>query len=228
MVKNSSATPMRKKKSNVPLRGKSSEKTNYYPPVLTVYAFPSPFAFEAYIYSRGNQFNNDEDDVYLKKFEICMNPNPDDPNQQPCPYLDEANFVKIVYRRKPNSDNDHLVGVKKPYWRQIMIRYPKEGDSTPETRQEGLEVLKKFMTDPDHTNYPPNEIVLRDATDEDNYMPLDHFFLDWDIKKFMVEDIPEEDMNNEFYEKFRDFADKCWAGKFKSEFAYKLGFPKEE
>ena len=228
MVKKLSASPMKKKKESAPSRGaKTTVSSTFHPPVITVYAFPPPFSFEAYIYSKGNQFDNDQDDGYLKKFEICMNPNSDDPNQQPCPYLDEANFVKFVYRRKPDTDNEHMVGVKKPFWRGIMIRYPNGGESTSETRQEGLAVLKRFMTDPAYTFYPPKDIVLRDATDEDDYKPLDHFFMDWDIKNFIIEDVPKQDLNNKFYETYQDFADKIWSGKNKSEYAYGLGYPRE-
>jgi hypothetical protein len=53
------------------------------------------------------------------------------------------------------------------YSRWWMIRYPKENESTPETRKEGLHVIKIFFMSKKGTNFPPNDIKLVDDTDGD-------------------------------------------------------------
>ena len=207
----------------MPTRQDVKKKTTSAPPTLTVRTFKPPFTFEAYIFAKGNQYNSDADDGYMKGFIDYVDTNT--PNEHVSEQLDQGNFTSFVYRRIPDTPNEHMVGIKNPYWRGIIIRYPPESESTPETREQGLEQLKAFLMDGRFSQYPATNIITRDATDEDNYEPLDNYFMDWDIKSFLEEDVAEEDLNSTFYTTYQDFADKVWAGRFKSEFAYSIGFP---
>ena len=53
--------------------------------------------------------------------------------------FDGANFTRQYWRRIPGTANEHLTNQKDVYWRKIQIRYPRGGESTGETRQQGLE-----------------------------------------------------------------------------------------
>ena len=205
-----SGSPIKKKKNELPGRKKKRNTA----PTLTVYAFHETFALEAYIY------DHNEDDGYTRSYRQMIDGVP----EFQCSELQEANFNRYYYRRRPGSNNEILVG-RKNYWRLIMIRYPPEQESTAETRQQGLEVLSSFLKNPEYTRFPPKTIDTIDATSEDNPLPLDHFFLDRDIQEIMEEDIEEANLNSDFFQKFPDFARLCWSGNHYSNWARGLGFP---
>jgi hypothetical protein len=129
----------------------------------------------------------------------------------------------MPYQRLPNTPNEHAVNGN-GFWRQMVLRYPPEGESTPETRQEGLSLLSTFLKDPLHTRYPPTVITLIDETDIDNIPSLDHYFFDDTIQEIMIEDLDETILNGTFFNEYSDFALKCWAYPFVSNWAVSLGF----
>ena len=192
-------------------------------PTLTVHAFKEPLTFEAYIYeaSPGN-------DGFVASFQKVMD------GSDRCDYLTEANFTKFVWRRDPNHSNDpnsentilhNTSTAKKDFWRGIMIRYPNNEGSSPETREEGLQVLKSFLMDPQFTDYPPSDIETMDATNMEDPPALDEYFLDHGIKAFLTEDLEESDFDPGFYDRYTEFAQKCWSHSKPSKWALKLGFP---
>ena len=139
--------------------------------------------------------------------------------------LDGANFTAYMYRRQPNSNNQVMHNDGTDFWRMLLIRYPPNGESTAQSRQEGMEALRQFLMDDRFSDFPPSTIGLTDATDEENYTPLDDLFLDSGIKTLMEEDVPVHDLNSNFYASYPDFALKCWGGRFRSPYANILGFP---
>jgi len=214
--KSNSLSPSRKTKPSPPTK-KTKQARNQL--VLTVLAFMFPFAFEVYILSKGTN------DGYLNGL-LCWlsGSNPDGTDVPPSAELDEANVHSCPYRRVPNTANVPLEGDNR-FWRRIIVRYPPEGESTPATRQKGLQLISTFFKDPVHSRFPPQNIELVDATDEENPKSLDEYFMDADIKTLMQEDMEEGILNNTFFGTFTDFARKCWKYPFVSPWAMSLGFP---
>jgi hypothetical protein len=66
-----------------------------------------------------------------------------------------------------------------------MIWYPPENESTPDTRKEGLGVIKIFFMSKKETDFPPHDIKLVDDTDGDFPAILDLFFMDDDIEEIL-------------------------------------------
>ena len=213
---NGNGSPPRKKKEKSPSMKDRRKMKQKNAPMITVRAFHSCFTMEAYFFEK-----NDGNDAFLHSYKKYTD------NEITCSYLEAAGFTDMVYRRRTGSDNDILVNSddKRPFWRAIMIRYPPGGESTPETRQEGLTVARQFFLDSTFSDYPPKNIQIVDATSMDNPPPLDDFFLNKDIETFMKEDIEEDLLNGEFYEKYPALARKCWGGNFPSPFARSLGYP---
>ena len=144
----------------------------------------------------------------------------------PSEELDSGNFHRTDFRRQPNTDNEHLTNDADDFWRRVVIRYPPNQESTPESRQEGLKLLSAFFKDPKHSKFPPKEITLIDATDEDNFPPLDEFLMDEDIRACMEEDMDRKILNGSFYGQYKEFALKCWGHSFVSQWAVNtLGYP---
>ena len=180
---------------------------------MTVRAFHSIFQMEAYIFEKG-----DGEDGFLNHIrQFCA----DDLESE---VLTELGINNLVPRRMPNTNNVAMNGTR-GYWRQIIIRYLDGEPSTPQTRQHGLAELKAFLLDPANTRYPPADIETEDVTDPENPQPLDHFFMDENIKEFMEEDIESHQLNPSFVTNFPEVARLCWAHHHVSEWARTLGFP---
>ena len=105
------------------------------------------------------------------------------------------------------------------HMRFVIVRYPKERESTAQTRKEGLELIGSFFMDPKFSKFPPVAIEKIDQTDEDDPCPLDTFFKDEDIEEFMRTDVAEKELDSDFVEKYSDFAKLCWSGNHYSDFA---------
>jgi hypothetical protein len=209
-------TPLAKKKTSVtPKKAKKLAGA----PTLTVTAFSNPFRCEAYVYS-----SKSGSDGYLYEVQCALaGIRSDGTVVPPDPVLVEGNFHSTVYRRLPNTKNEHALNGN-GFWRQMVLRYPPEGESTSKTRQEGLSLLSTFLKDPLHTRYPPTIITLIDETDVDNVPSLDHYFFDDTIQEIMIEDLDETILNGNFFNEYSDFALKCWAYPFVSNWAVSLGF----
>jgi hypothetical protein len=217
--KKPSSPPRKKKSTPTPKKVKKIGAE----PILTVTRFSDPFTFEMYIYS-----SKPGNDGYLNGLQVALaGTRSDGTVVPPVPALVEGNFHSVPYRRLPNTPNEHAMGGN-GFWRYVVLRYPTQGESTPETRQEGLALLSTFLKDPEHTRFPPNNITLIDETDEENPPALDHYFFDDTIQEIMNEDIDETILNGNFYAGYNDFARKCWAYPFVSVWARSLGFPGPE
>jgi hypothetical protein len=217
--------PYKKESSSPPRKTKSSPTTKKIKriggePTLTVTRFMDPLTLELFIYSRtpGN-------DGYLNGLQVALaGSTADGTVVPPSPVLVNGNFHSVPWRRMPNTANQHAVSSNQ-FWRCVILRYPLEGESTPETRQQGLELLSTFLRDPAHTRFPPAHITLIDETNDDNAPSLDHFLFDDTIEEVMKEDIDENLLNGNFYSNYNQFALKCWAYPFNSPWARSLGFP---
>ena len=205
-------SPKKRKNAPLPMRIKQEKG-----PFLRVYSFGPEFSFEMYIIEKDS-----ENDEYLKGISDYIE-SPPNTNEKHS-LVDECNFYKKAYRRIPQSANEHLCGTKKGYWRSVILRYPKENESTPQTRQDGLNALSSFLKDSRFSKYPINNIITVDMTDEDNLPSLDTFLMDDDIKNIMEQDIDEEELNKEFVSKYPEFAKRIYAGNNYSDWARTLGF----
>jgi hypothetical protein len=208
--KKAHGSPPRRKNAPMPQRKK---KLSYQ---LTVQAFPEPFAFEKYIFHYGN----DEKDGFLYSLKQFLSGNLEENPQT----LVDANVTACPDHRIPFSNDEVLKDADNVYHRCIIVRYPKEGESTPETRITGLNLLADFFMDHNFSKFPPAFIDKSDITDLDNPSPLDMFFLDKEIKDFIIQAIDEKYLNKTFVATFPEFAKLCWSGKHISVFAQSLGF----
>lgn len=138
--------------------------------------------------------------------------------------LTEANFGPFKFRRRPNSNNEIMLDPKE-YWRCVFLRTPLEGVSTPETRAEGLQVLRTFLMSSDYSDYPPKQIDVLDTTDDEFPVALDCFLQDHDIVEIVKDTHEESELNENFYENYQDFARLIWSHRFYPQFARGLGFP---
>jgi hypothetical protein len=139
--------------------------------------------------------------------------------------LTEANFVGLKVQRDNEKAGNEVLLDEDQYARVWMIRYPPGGESTPETRQEALHVLKKSFMSKQATNYPPNDIRTVDKT-TDNAAVLDRYFLDDDIEEIVKCSIDISEQEDTFYEDYTEVAKMIYSEKEPSAFAKDtLGFP---
>jgi hypothetical protein len=141
-----------------------------------------------------------------------------------CAALEAANFTGCMNRRVPGSADTIMLNPK-GYWRMLIVRHPFEGVSTPETRAEGLAVLKTCFLTTEFSRFPPDEIETIDATNVDDPHALDQFLQDHDIVNIIKEQIDEEVLNDKFYEAYTECARRLWSGNFYPAYARGLGFP---
>ena len=140
--------------------------------------------------------------------------------------LTEANFIGLkIQRNNENNGNEPLSG-SDGFSRWWMVRYPPENDSTPETRKEGLQIIKKFFMSKKGTDFPPIDIKLVDDTDGVVPAVLENFFMDDDIEDILTTSFEISEMNDTFYGKYTTFAKNIYSDKDPSHFAKtNLGFP---
>jgi hypothetical protein len=139
--------------------------------------------------------------------------------------LTDANFVGIKIKRSKDEIGNEPLLDPDGFARIWILRYPLDGESTHESRQEGLRVLKTFFMSKKATDYPPTSITVFDNT-TDNVPVLEDYFLDVDIEEIVKASCEPEEINVEFFEKYPDFASKIYVDKEPSMFAKEqLGFP---
>ena len=171
---------------------------------IIVRAPPSPFTFESYTVEKPS---GEEGYVWNVKKYVREHGEDDEASEE----LDAAKVVDCVTLRIPNTNNELLkVTHGSTYSRTAFIRYPGGGESTPETRQEGLRLIAAFLKDSRFSKYPATAVDTIDLTDSENPIALDDYFLDQDIKDFMEEDVPQSDLTSTFATDFPDFARLCW------------------
>jgi hypothetical protein len=172
-------------------------------------------AYGTEIYSYTNGPN---DDGFLKMISDYMQ------GTMKCDDLDDTGFTSLANRRVPGSENTIMLS-RKGFWRKVIVRHPIDGESTPETRQEGLKILKKCFLSPVFTKYPPADIETNDDTDIDNPKPLDMFLQDHDIIDILKEQVDEDDLDVTFYSKFTQCAKNAWSTTHYPAYARSIGFP---
>ena len=103
-------------------------------------------------------------DGFMNEIQVCLaGVRSDGTVVPPSDVLTAGNIHSVAARRLPNTANGHAVnGNGNGFWRYVILRYPPQGDSTPETRQEGLACLNTFFKDPMHSRFPPAHITLID------------------------------------------------------------------
>lgn len=178
---------------------------------LTVYTFHPDLSIEGYLYTK-----DDKSDGFCnayKKFVDKLIP------YQP---LTDAGFTGYKPRRRVPGCNDILTDPR-GYWRYVILRYIPI--STPETRQEGLNVLSEFLRDPAHTQYPPSDIITRHGSADETYFSLDEFFQDAVIQDIIETEIATDEMVPEFFRRYPEMAAKLWSvGPYPAWARDKLGF----
>jgi len=215
-IKPTSTSPKKREGKRLTMVEKSKQmKQKQAKPELDVYNTHSDINKEFYIYS------SDGSDCFTYAFKQFVQGN------ITCDRMMEANFTSWKFRRVAGSDNDHMKDTKvgKEFWRCVMIRDVPSGISTPETRAEGLSVLKWFFMTKPFTEYPPKDIIETDCANDKDPFALDQFLMDSDIIAIIKEEIDEEELNEEFFGKFTSLAKKLWGGRFYPDYASKLGFP---
>jgi len=210
------SSPKNTNRSPPTLKGKGSNKKARVPNTLQVFAFSDPFSFEACkcVAREGNDACTDSLQKVLD-------------GELSCDCIEAAKFIECVCQRIPGSDSQILCNAdpkKSNFWRAVFIRCP-DGGSTKESREEGLEVLKRFFMDNQHIQHVPGEIDTVDLSDEENPPALDEFFLDRFIRRFMELDIDNTFLNEKFCEEHEEVAKKCWSHHTNSKFAHSLGCP---
>jgi hypothetical protein len=99
-------------------------------------------------------------------------------------------------------------------------------ESTADIRKEGLRVLKKFFMSTQATNYPPGNIEVLDVTKETPAV-MEKYFLDDDIEEILKAVLDrEQELTEDFYEKYTEIAETIYLEKEPSDYAQTiLGFP---
>ena len=193
--------------------GKDAKKKGKTVPELHVVAFRKEFTMEAYMFCM-----NDGNDHY-NGFRKYAN------GESTYVRLDELGFGDVKYRRYPGTRSQiYTNDGNNNFWRVIFMRYLEE-PSTTASHTEGLNAVKEFLMSTASSKWPPKEIATKDITNEADPHPLDAFFLDTDIEKFMKSYLDEDQFGEQFYETYGNFAQKCWSGPHDSKFANELGFP---
>ena len=204
-----------KKKGQVPnMRQKLENKKQKSVPTLRVYGFEDPFCVEAYEYTL-----SDTKPGFINKYRLWAK------GELEVEALTAANFNNTkVQRDKSKLWNEPLLDGE-GYSRVWLVRYPPGGESTEDTRKEGLGILKTFFMSKIATDYPPKSIHLADeTTDVPNV--LDKFFLDSDIEEILKVSFEITELEEEFYDTYPVAASMIYSENEPSVYAKEhLGFP---
>jgi hypothetical protein len=199
-LKAGKAIPVRKKKT---------------PMNISCINFAEEFQFEIYIFEKA-----EGDDGFLNGVRKYMRGDETEVHAQ----FDEANFTQVLDRREPGSNDKKMTNASNNYDRKIILRYPREGKSTPETRQKGLKALKAFLMDSRFMMYPPDKIETFDLTNHDEQVPMDSMMMNGDIKDAVVHAIAEEELISDFKDNYPELADCIWQSPHVGIFGQSLGF----
>jgi hypothetical protein len=210
----SAKPPSPKKARSVPnMRENFKHKKEKPIPTICVHSFRDPFAIEAYEYTLMATKPG-----FINKYRMWSR------GEVEVEELTDANFVGIkIQRDNDNPGNEPLLD-KDGYSCVWLIRYPKEDESTAETREVGLGVLKAFFMSRKGTDYPPLVIKTVDATPEIPKV-LEKYFLDNNIEEIIKQTFDITELKEEFYDKFTTVANSIYLEKEPSDYAKEhLGF----
>ena len=216
--KSKALKPVSPKKARKPPSMRDKLKLRKEKPVPTISCrgfCVTPMALEAYEYTISSLKNG-----FLNEFRKYTK------GEVQSDELTNANFVGLKIKWSDEIGNEPMLDPD-GFARVWIIRYPLEGESTPETRQEGLRVLRDFFMSKKATNYPPTTITVVDHTigDDDDGV-LENYFMDSDIEEIVKVSCDVDEINDQFYDNFPDFAKKIYSEKEPSAFAKDmLGFP---
>ena len=148
-------------------------------------------------------------------------------NETPDPMADDVGFFACLYQRESISNNQRVQGKDgwPRYWLLRMV--PGDNPSTPESRSEGANALKRYFMDPSNSQYPPKEIDIVDDTEVDP-KSMQHYLLDDDIMRVLKNAIDDEFYNPDFAKDFPEMAVMAFSGPdFPEESIADLGFHKD-
>lgn len=183
-------------------------------PTIRVHGFEEPLAIEAYEY-----YLTDTKSGFINKYRLWAK------GELDVEALTVANFNSPKVQRDKSKRNNEPLMDEGGYSRVWLIRYPPGGESTEESRKEGLEVLKTFFMSKIATTYPPKTIKLIDAT-SDVPNVLDKFFLDDDIEEILKVSFEMTELEEEFYVNYPVPASMIYSENEPSLYAKEhLGFP---
>ncbi len=170
-------------------------------PTLSAINFGPPFAFEIYFYEK-----SDTDDAFT--YGIVKQIRGEELETHPL--FDNANFVQVLPRRVPGSEDVPLQNGTNNYDRRLFLRYPPEGESTKTTREKGLHAMKAFLQDKKFSKFPPTEIDIQDLTNYEEDFPrtMDDYMMNSDIKAAVEQACDPDDLDEDFKKNFPDCA-KC-------------------
>jgi hypothetical protein len=177
--------------------------------------FAEEFPFEVYIFEKA-----EGDDGFLNGVRKYMRGDEDQVHAQ----FDEANFTQVLDRREAGSNDKKMTNDSNNYDRKIIMRYPRKGKSTTETRQKGLKAFKAFLMDSRFMMYPPDKIESFDLTNHEEPIPMDSIMMNEDIKNAVVHAVAEEELTSDFKDNYPDLADCMWQSAHVGIFGQSLGF----
>lgn len=195
---------------------KLAKKNNFK---LQVWGF-NHLAFELYSFSSGPN-----KDGYLWKYRQHV----DGDENANIPELSDAGF-KAYYKRRVSIDMDDAHIGDDDYVRYYIGRFlPGMVPSTPETRVDGLYVLKSFFNNRVHTKYPPgNGMPAVDETDHEHLGSLDHFLLSDTIMEVMVDLVDSPPRNPTYFANFPDHARLFFSGTPPRSAVSMYGYPQNQ
>ena len=215
VIKPASKPASPKKAGQVPnMRKQLLGKKEKPVPTISAYGFEDPLAVEAYEYTI-----TDTKPGFIHRYRLWAK------GDLEVEALTAANFNNTkVQRDMSKRDNEPLLDGE-GYSRVWLVRYPPGGESTADTRKEGLQILKTFFMSKIATDYPPKSIQLVDkTTDVPNV--LDMFFLDNDIEEIIKVSFEITELEQEFYRKYPICANMIYTENEPSLYAKEhLGFP---
>lgn len=200
-------------KSKARLGSKVSKNSN--PHQIRSVGFP-PFCIEAFEFVR--EINGEKNEGYSWPLRKIIE------NQVDDPMAEDIGFFASLFQRESISKNQRLQGNDNwpRYWMLRMV--PGDNPSTPESRAEGANLLKRYFMDTNNTQYPPKDIDIVDDTHSDPKC-MQHYLLDDDIMRVLQHAIDEEFFNADFAKTYPEMALMAFSGpSFPNDSIIQLGF----
>jgi len=228
-----SPRPNSNKKPGFAIKGsvKMSPKKPANPAVIHVVAGPPGTRTEFYFMWRDT---NDRTDMYTRGIDNYMRASVEGsiPEEHRHERFENAAFLKMYFRRVPNTDNVVMTDEGTSWWRRCLLRDVSEqpgGQSTMDSRREGCRILETLFHDQHWFRYQPrNGFVHRDMTGPNSLViPMNKSLMDSDIEEILRMQYNEDDLNGNFYTRFNELAPMIWDHNNYSipAFAVQLGYP---